>query len=79
MSRIRNETYQHSAALKSAGQNPVSLLPLFHARLLRRRSSCASFLRRLEASAAEWRDVAFRRLREQKLGQSQKLVSNSGP
>ena len=25
---VRNETQQHSAALKSAGQNPVSLLPL---------------------------------------------------
>lgn len=25
---VRNETQQHSAALKIAGQNPVSLLPL---------------------------------------------------
>jgi hypothetical protein len=25
---VRNETQQHSAALKNAGQNPVSLLPL---------------------------------------------------
>ena len=25
---VRNETQRHSAALKSAGQNPVSLLPL---------------------------------------------------
>ena len=25
---VRNETQQYSAALKSAGQNPVSLLPL---------------------------------------------------
>ena len=31
-----------------------------------------SFQRHLEASATEWRDVAFRRLRGQKLGQSQK-------
>ena len=28
MSLVRNETQQHSAALKSAGQNPISLLPL---------------------------------------------------
>ena len=28
MTLVRNETQQHSAALKSAGQNPVSLLPL---------------------------------------------------
>ena len=26
---VRNETQRHSAALKSAGQNPVSLLPLY--------------------------------------------------
>ena len=25
---VRNETQQHSAALKNAGQNPISLLPL---------------------------------------------------
>ena len=25
---VRNETQQHTAALKNAGQNPVSLLPL---------------------------------------------------
>ena len=25
---VRNETQRHSAALKSAGQNPISLLPL---------------------------------------------------
>ena len=31
-----------------------------------------SFQRHLKTSAAEWRDVAFRRLRGQKLGQSQK-------
>ena len=30
---VRNETQQYSAALKIAGQNPVVLLPLFHARL----------------------------------------------
>ena len=36
---VRNETQQHSAALKSAGQNPASLLPLFYARLLLRHSS----------------------------------------
>ena len=28
MTIVRNETQQHSAALKSAGQNPVNLLPL---------------------------------------------------
>ena len=28
MTLVRNETQQHSAALKSAGQNPISLLPL---------------------------------------------------
>ena len=28
MTLVRNETQRHSAALKSAGQNPVSLLPL---------------------------------------------------
>ena len=28
MALVRNETQQHSAALKDAGQNPVSLLPL---------------------------------------------------
>ena len=32
---VRNETQRHSAALKSAGQNPVGLLPLY---LLRRLS-----------------------------------------
>ena len=25
---VRNETQRHSAALKSAGQNPIGLLPL---------------------------------------------------
>ena len=28
MTVVRNETQRHSAALKSAGQNPISLLPL---------------------------------------------------
>ena len=28
MTLVRNETQQHSAALKSAGQNPIGLLPL---------------------------------------------------
>ena len=28
MTLVRNETQRHSAALKSAGQNPISLLPL---------------------------------------------------
>ena len=28
MTLVRNETQQHSAALKNTGQNPVSLLPL---------------------------------------------------
>ena len=28
MTLVRNETQQHTAALKNAGQNPVSLLPL---------------------------------------------------
>ena len=28
MTVVRNETQRHSAALKNAGQNPVSLLPL---------------------------------------------------
>ena len=28
MAVVRNETQRHSAALKSAGQNPISLLPL---------------------------------------------------
>ena len=28
MTVIRNETQRHSAALKSAGQNPIGLLPL---------------------------------------------------
>ena len=28
MALVRNETQRHSAALKSAGQNPISLLPL---------------------------------------------------
>ena len=28
MTLLRNETQRHSAALKSAGQNPISLLPL---------------------------------------------------
>ena len=36
MTLVRNETQQHSAALKSAGQNPISLLPLYSADGLRR-------------------------------------------
>ena len=28
MTLVRNETQEHSTALKRAGQNPVSLLPL---------------------------------------------------
>ena len=32
---VRNETQQHSAALKIAGQNPVSLLPLDNIKVLR--------------------------------------------
>ena len=32
---VQNETQQHSAVLKSAGQNPVSLLPLDRANGLR--------------------------------------------
>ena len=28
MTLVRNETQRHSAALKSAGQNPIGLLPL---------------------------------------------------
>ena len=28
MTLVRNETQRHSAALKNAGQNPISLLPL---------------------------------------------------
>lgn len=28
MTLVRNETQRHSEALKSAGQNPISLLPL---------------------------------------------------
>ena len=28
MTLVRNETQRHSTALKSAGQNPISLLPL---------------------------------------------------
>lgn len=29
MTLVRNETQRHSAALKNAGQNPISLLPLY--------------------------------------------------
>ena len=32
---VRNETQQHSAALKIAGQNPVVLLPLDNIKVLR--------------------------------------------
>lgn len=46
----RNETQQHSAALKIAGQNPVVLLPLFHARLPWRHSTLFQFDRRLYLS-----------------------------
>ena len=35
MTLVRNETQQHSAALKNAGQNPVSLLPLDNKKVLR--------------------------------------------
>ena len=31
MTLVRNETQRHSAALKNAGQNPISLLPLHRA------------------------------------------------
>lgn len=48
MTAVRNETQRHSAALKSAGQNPIGLLPLFHARLLRRHSSLFQLGRRHE-------------------------------
>ena len=36
MTLVRNETQQHSAALKNTGQNPVSLLPLDRRGRLRR-------------------------------------------
>lgn len=35
MTLVRNETQWHSATLKSAGQNPVSLLPLDNIKVLR--------------------------------------------
>ena len=43
MTLVRNETQRHSAALKSAGQNPIGLLPLDASVLPSRHSSYTQF------------------------------------
>lgn len=40
MTLVRNETQRHSAALKNAGQNPISLLPLDNTQILYKGSTC---------------------------------------
>ena len=42
MTLVRNETQRHSTALKSAGQNPISLLPLSTTRITSRLSGGVS-------------------------------------